>query len=140
MGKTTEFEYKGYIIRQVEYVPTIERVESFGMKVDSAYRVLDDITEEDALPFLQKWFWTPAEAISAVDLHLYLKSLGKRLAPSTAIFEYNQALRYRWRWGSCFVALMKIEKAIEGAAVLGEDPTEEVQEILRTMKAEVHSS
>lgn len=125
-------EYRGYSIVEVNYNPTIG--DTFNP--DRVYTVKDEF--DDPLPILQQTHWTPFDAMAAVDIVLNVPT-NKHKWPSTVVYEYNQSLRYRRHWGLTYAALLDVEAICVSALDFDDNPTQEVLDRIRTLKATVMS-
>lgn len=134
-----ELNYRGERIVQIDFDQTADIF--YGFEVKHTYTVLDDF-DEFSLPTVQHQFWTPHEAMAAVDV---VKDAAKWVIdpkrwPSTAMFEYNVALRYRQRWGIVYATLLAIEAEVKSCEDFDENPSEAIKKLLADMRAKVMAS
>lgn len=129
----TEMRWRGERIVQMPYDASGNNLNGWGFKVTHAFQVLDDF-DDHALPFVQQWFWTPGDAVAAIearDLIAPLKISGKW--PSTAQYEYNTMLVYRSCFYLVYESLQKIRLAIQNAKDFGDNPSADIEQILHLL-------
>lgn len=136
-GEQTSLDYKGYVIEKIPYVGTFDKYESRGFTIDYAFRVVDDFGDP-TLPTSQQTFWSPSDAIAAIDLANTIAERVKkniRAWPTTTQHEFNRWVNYRRRFWRMCQALENIERLCNQAADFDENPGKEVLEEIKKFKA-----
>lgn len=132
-----DYEYKGLSIVQNDYHNLHGNIDTFGFTVNQAYVVTDEMGDP-GLPTIQQWFWSPYDAIVAIDLSEYFKArVPQKKWPTTVAHEFNIALCFRKKFGLTYIALREIEEACKDADSMGEDAGPAVLKILDSLKRAV---
>lgn len=115
MNDQTEIEYKGERIVQNEYHNLHENTESFGFKVNRAYVVVDEF-DDPSLPTNQQWFWSPLDAMHAIDLvHWAKKFFNFKRWPTTVAHEYNVLLNYKRHIALVYITVREVMELLKSA-------------------------
>jgi len=134
----TEMKWRGERILQVDYTPKND-IDCYGFKINQAFVVRDDFDDE-CLPTLQQWFWSPTDAIAAIEMRDLIApemKAGKRW-PTTVAYEYNQMTLYRRNFDQVYLALNRIKKTIAECDQWGESANAKVKDILTLLHQNMH--
>jgi hypothetical protein len=111
----------------------IGNIDVYGFKPTSGFIVRDDMGDY-VLPLPMQWFYTPYEAVAAIEMMEYAKP------PSSPIFEYGIMQAYRRNWWMVFTTIEKILKTCVECRDLDENPREEIYDMLHLLRQNVASS
>ena len=111
----------------------IGTVDVYGFKPTSGFVVRDDMGDY-VLPIGMQWFYTPYEAVAAIEMVEYAKP------PTTPTFEYGLMQAYRRNWWMVFVAIDKILKLCVEARDFDDNPGEEIYKELHALRQNVARS
>lgn len=138
MSDQKEMQWRGERIVQVPYtVQPFNKADAFGFTVKEAYVVRDGL-DEPCLPLSQQWFWSPGEAIAAIEMRDTLAPLirGPKW-PSTVMYEYNLMVTYRRNFHHVYDALVRIRKACDESRDFDENPRAEIEKILHALRQNI---
>lgn len=126
-----EMQWRDRRIVQVDY----KGPDCYGFKMHTAFEVRDEF-DEPALPVVQHQFWSPADAIAAVECCDIVapKMIGKKW-PSTVQYEFNLMLLYRRNHDLVYDALRRIREAVQQARDFDENPSDAILGILNGLHA-----
>lgn len=125
-----EIEWRG---RRIVQMPYNKDLDSYGFTMPVAFRVLDEF-DDNALPLAQTWFWSPAEAISAIEMCDSIAPDKKW--PTTAQYEYNYMMLYRRNHDAVYNALKKIRAVLDDD--LEDHPAKAIRRILDLLHQGMH--
>lgn len=138
-GAVSSHNYKGFEVVKVPHRGSFDNYESFGFPVEWSYTVLDDMGEA-TLPLIQNSFWTPADAVQAIDAALWLQervSLRYSDWKASTAYEYNRMMAHRRRFFCVYKALRDIEDVCKESADLDENPRDAVLALINQLGQEV---
>lgn len=139
MSDQKEMLWRGDRIIQVDYtVQPFNKCDAFGFTVEKAFIVRDDM-DEPCLPIAQQWFWSPSEAIAAIEMRdVIAPGLRGPKWPTTVAYEYNIMTLYRRNFDMVYRAIQQIRKAIKDASDFDENPAKEITNILNMLHQNMH--
>lgn len=138
MSDQKEMLWRGDRILQVPYtVQPFNKCDAFGFTVKEAFIVRDDF-DEPCLPMQQQWFWSPGEAIAAIEMRdVICPAVRGPRWPTTVTHEYNQMTLYRRNFDLVYHALIKIKAALRSAAEFDDNPAKDIKSILELLQINV---
>jgi hypothetical protein len=108
-----------------------------GFSITQGFIVLDEF-DEPVLPPAMSWFYTPYDAISAIEMREVAMPEIKANQPATSFqYEYTKMWQYRQNFDLVYLALNNIQAACDEGDSFGEDPCEKVKQILHTLRQSV---
>lgn len=120
-----EIEYKGHRIVLVDYDPVVHHPD-LGLTPKQAFVVRDEM-DEPSLPTSQQWFWSPRDAMAAIEVAESLVHLVKgKKWPSTVCFEYNQLVAHRQNFDLVYGVVLKVRQIVRDARSAAADFDDEV--------------
>jgi hypothetical protein len=126
-----ELVWRGRRIVQIDYAG--KEIDCYGFKINQAFKVLDDL-DDNALPLVQTWFWSPSDAIAAIEM---VDSIVKdKKWPTTAQFEYNYMNMYRRNHDVVYNALKRIREVLDDD--LEDEPCKRIRRILDVLHQNMH--
>ena len=134
-----ELLYRGFKIVAQEYEGAFDKSDTMGFDVPAAFVVLDADFDEPVLPFTQHWFWSPGDAKSAIDFHLWFKTVNTSKWPTSAAHEFNAMLFYRRRPAAVFAAVHDLHKIIAEARDFDENPAKKISDRLALLETELRA-
>ena len=124
----TELPYRGRLIVQKPYK---SQFDCMGFDVPVVYHVLDPDFGDNALPTLQDKWWSPLDAIQAINFcDLIMPDMKGPKWPTTAIHEYNIMLCYHRNFDHVFHTIQKIKKACRDSRDFDDNPRDEIERLL----------
>lgn len=133
MKDKTEIEYNGERIVQNQYHNLLDNMESFGFKVDRAYVVVDEF-DEPSLPTVQQWFWSPIDAMHAIDLSRWAKKFFNfKKWPTTVAHEYNNLLAYKRHIALVYITIREVVELLKSAGDGLEDDSDIIRQALNKL-------
>lgn len=131
LGSTT---YRGYEIIHTTDPRFIHAVvDIYGFKPTSGFIVRDDFGEY-VMPIAMQWFYTPYDAVAAIEMLEYAKP------PTTPLFEYTLMQAFRRNWWMVHTTMQKILKTCVECRDLDENPREEIYQLLHLLRQNVAQS
>jgi hypothetical protein len=110
--------------------------DKWGFTTDRGFVVLDSF-DEHVFPAGVHWFYTPEDAVAAIEMLDTVLPTIKEAHPSTHTYEYGVMRSYRREFWQVFLALVKIQHAVDEASQFDENPAVAIREILHTLRQNV---
>ena len=111
--------------------------DKFGFAVDRGFVVLDSF-DEHVFPAGVHWFYTPDDAVAAIEmLDSVLPTIKETQPATTHTHEYGVMRSYRREFWQVFLALVKIQQKVDEAAQFDENPADDIRTILHTLRQAV---
>lgn len=130
-----EATYRGERIIQTRDPRWVGQADAFGFKLDCGFVVRDEL-DELVLPLPLQWFYTPYDAIAAIET---IHSIVPEQHPNTTMLhEYHKMMNMRRHFWRVVVAIEKVRKTCEDARDFDENPAEAVISIINTLQQSMH--
>jgi len=129
----TEFEWRGYrIIHTTDKKLIGETKDRFGFPVTQGW-IVRDCFDDNPIPPPTQWFYTPYDAIAAVEI---VEAMRENTTPWTSFnAAYYGSMHLRNHFWIVFSTLLSIEKLCRDAAKFDDNPGAAVLDRLHMMKA-----
>lgn len=129
LNMQTEIQYKGERIVQNHYNAQHESIENMGFPVNRAYVVMDEF-DEPSLPIIEQWFWSPIDAMQAIDLCKWAeKFFNFKKWPTTIAHEYHVLMAYKRHIAQVYITIRDVRKILDS-----NDGLEDEAEIIERAK------
>lgn len=111
-----------------------------GFNITQGFVVLDEF-DDPVLPPLMSWFYTPYDAIVAIEMRDMVMPDIQKAQPATSFqYEYGLMWQYRQNFDLVYHALNRIQAACDEGDSFGEDPTTEIKNILHNLRQGIAQS
>lgn len=136
-----EMEYRDYRIIQTDDEHLVGQLDAAGFRLREGF-VVRDAFDEPVFPIGMSWFYTPYDAIAAIEMLDTILPAIKEDQPATALqFEYGTMWAYRRAFHFPYFAIIKLRGMVSAAAAFGDDlKTSEVNELLHALHQNVCQS
>lgn len=134
-----ETSYRGYRIVQTDDPAVVgsKFPDKHGFTIDVGFVVMDEF-DEIVFPVGLHWFWTPEDAIAAIELlDTILPTIKEGTPATTLLYEYGVMRAYRREFWHAYHALADIQKMCDDAAAFGDDPREDIVKRLHFLRQQV---
>jgi hypothetical protein len=97
--------------------------DQWGFTTDRGYVVLDAF-DEHVFPAGMHWFYTPDDAVNAIEmLDTILPTIQKGTPATTLLYEYGVMRAYRREFWITYNALARMQNILDDAVAFGDDAT-----------------
>lgn len=132
--------YRGYEIIHTNDPRLVGDKNCAGFNITSGFIVRDDMGDT-VLPNLLAWFYTPFDAIAAIQIMDMLPDLqdGGRW-PTTILYEYNKQYAQRRDFVMAFHTFHKIKKLCAQSVEFDENPRDEIGQLIHAFEQHAWSA
>lgn len=135
-----ECTHRGVRIVQTSDPRFVGQADCAGFKIDSGFVVRDEF-DDFVLPVPMQWFYTPYDAIAAIEMRDTVLPTIKEATPATTlVYEYNLMWSFRQNYHYVHHALAKIQNALDDAAQFDENPARAIGDILHGLRQQIASA
>lgn len=132
-----ETQHRGMRIIHTNDPRLVGQKDLAGFDITQGFIVLDEF-DDPVLPPLMSWFYTPYDAIMAIEMRDIAMPDIKASQPATSFqYEYGLMWQYRQNFDAVYHALNRIQAACDEGDSFGEDPSTQIKEILHTLRQRV---
>lgn len=111
--------------------------DKWGFTTDRGYIVLDEF-DDHVFPAGMHWFYTPDDAVSAIEMRDTILPTIKAGQPATTLlYEYGLMRTYRREFWLTYNAIQNIQRMCDNARDFDENPREEVLKELHLLRQNV---
>lgn len=111
--------------------------DKWGFTVDKGFVVLDEF-DDHVFPAGWHWFYTADDAAAAIELlDLALDDIKAGTPHTTFNYEYGLMRRYRAEFGVLYATLVKMQRIIDEAKQLDDNPTSDIAQALHDLRQNV---
>jgi hypothetical protein len=116
-----ELEYRGLRIIHTDDKNLVGQEDAAGFTITSGFVVRDEF-DEPVMPIGMSWFYTPYDAIAAIEMRDLVVPAIKETQPATTLtYEWNLMMQYRLKFPRVFAFLNSLQVACDEASTFGDD-------------------
>jgi hypothetical protein len=134
-----EINYRDYRIVQTDDRALVGSLypDKFGFAATSGFVVLDAF-DEHVFPAGMHWFFTPEDAVSAIEmLDTILPGIKESQPCTTLLYEYSTMRQYRREFWITYNAIARMQAICDEAKRFDDNPVDEMQKCLSGLRAAV---
>lgn len=132
-----ECQHRGMRIIHTNDPRLVGQKDLAGFDITQGFVVLDEF-DEPVLPPLMSWFYTPYDAIMAIEMRDVCMPDIKESQPATSFqYEYGLMWQYRQNFDQVYHALNRIQQACDDSVGFDENPRAEITKILHNLRQNI---
>jgi hypothetical protein len=111
--------------------------DKYGFTIERGFIVIDAF-DEIVFPIGMHWFYTPDDAVAAIEmLDTILPGIKEDQAATTLLYEYGLMRQYRKEFWYTYGAVVDIQRALDKAKTFDENPAETISKRLHLLRQAV---
>jgi hypothetical protein len=134
-----EISYRDLRVIQTDDKHLVGQEDAAGFRVREGFVVRDDF-DDAVLPPGLSWFYSPYDAIGAIEMRdLILPAIKESQPATTLTYEYNLMMQYRYKFPRVYAALNSLQVMCDEAATFGDDTlkAEDVRKLLHNLRVDI---
>jgi hypothetical protein len=134
-----ETEHREYRVIQTNDPKFVGQADCAGFKISEGF-VVRDAFDEPVLPNVIPWFYSPWDAIAAIEmLDTVVPAIKEGEPATTLVYEYTLMWQYRQHFHQVYAALHSLQTLCDDAATFGDDTLQvkDVRAVLHNLRQRV---